>query len=308
MKFDLLSSLWLHEPHAETISRAVKELNLPHAQPAELASAYTDLFLLNVYPYGTIYTDFDGELNAPAAQQIADLFEAHNYHPSELNLVGAADHVGLCLGFLLHLASTDTEYFGSTRRLVSEWIPICCLAVEREPSAHPFYRALARLTRDTLLKQNEAPLRVAPNDPFAISDLLSADEVRLRDLVNFFLAPARCGMFLSRSRLGQMAKQLGRRLPFGSRFEVAESLFASAGEAETLDQLISMLKDEVGVWASEYQSWAETYPTWKPFGVEWLNRTTNATRTLEGMREMMATDGVTDVTDEATQTSVTSAT
>ena len=93
------SPLWLHEPTAETISRAVKELNLPHADPNELASAYTDLFLLNVYPYGTVYTDFDGELNAPAAQQIADLFEAHNYHPPELNEVGAADHVGLCLGF-----------------------------------------------------------------------------------------------------------------------------------------------------------------------------------------------------------------
>jgi hypothetical protein len=124
--------------------------------------------------------------------------------------------------------------------------------------------------------------------------LLSAEEVRLRDIVRFFLAPARCGVFLSRARLGQIGKMVGTRLPFGSRFEVAESLFASAGEAEILDKLISLLKDEVEAWASEYQSWAETYPAWKPLSDVWLSRTANATRTLEGMREMMATDFIGD--------------
>ena len=94
-------------------------------------------------------------------------------------------------------------------------------------------------------------------------------------------------MFLSRSRLGQIGKSLGTRLPFGSRFEVAESLFASAGEAEILDRLTSTLKDEVEVWTDEYQGWAEKYPTWKPFSEAWLSRTVNATRTLDEMRQMM---------------------
>ncbi|MBI4632017.1 MAG: molecular chaperone TorD family protein [Chloroflexi bacterium] len=291
MTLQLLSHLWLHEPNAEMISRAVKELNLPHANPDEIASAYTDLFLLNVYPYGTVYTDFDGELNAPAAQQIADLFEAHNYRPPELNEVGAADHVGLCLGFLTQ--HSDTECFENTRCLLLEWIPICCLAVEREPSSHPFYRALATFTRDHLLTRSpitnyHLPISIPQSFDFAQDkSLISDDEVRLRDIVRFFLAPARCGTFLSRSRLGQIGKVLGTRLPFGSRFEVAESLFASAGEAEILDRLISTLKDEVEAWEDEYQSWAEKYPAWKPFSEVWLSRTTNATRTLEGMRQMM---------------------
>ena len=285
----LLSSLWLHEPDAETISRAAKELGSPPADHAEIATAYTDLFLLNVFPYGTVYTDHDGELNAPAAQQIADLFEAHHYQPKELNEVGAADHLGLCVGFLSHLANTDTEYFENTRCLLLEWIPTCCLAVEREPSAHPFYQALAAHTRNHLLSppitNYHLPISI-PQSP------ISDDEVRLRDLVRFFLAPARCGMFLSRSRLGQIGKSLGTRLPFGSRFEVAESLFASAGEAEILDRLISTLKDEVGTWASEYQRWGELYPSWKPFGEMWLSRTANATRTLDEMRRMMNVEAV----------------
>ena len=51
----------------------------------------------------------------------------------------------------------------------------------------------------------------------------SSEELRhlTADIVRFFLAPARCGMFLSRSRMGQMARALQMRLPFGSRFEVA---------------------------------------------------------------------------------------
>ncbi|MEK7441426.1 MAG: molecular chaperone TorD family protein, partial [Chloroflexota bacterium] len=232
MSLQLLSHLWLHEPNAETISLAVKELNLPHADPDELASAYTDLFLLNVYPYGTVYTDIDGELNASGAQQIADLFETHSYHPPELNEVGAADHVGLCLGFLDQLS--DTECLEDTQCLLLEWIPICCLAVERELSAHPFYQALAAHTRDHLLS---LPVTNYQLPVLNLQSLISNDEIRLRDIVRFFLAPARCGMFLSRSRLGQIGKSLGTRLPFGSRFEVAESLFASAGEAEILDRL-----------------------------------------------------------------------
>lgn len=178
--------------------------------------------------------------------------------------------------------------FREARIFGLDWIPVCCLAVEREPSVHPFYRALAKQTCDHLLTSH--PIT---NYQLPITNLqspISNDEVRLRDLVRFFLAPARCGIFLSRSRLGQIGKVLGTRLPFGSRFEVAESLFASAGEAEILDRLISALKDEVDMWASEYQNWAEKYPTWKPFGEVWLSRTANAAHTLEGMRKMMMVD------------------
>ena len=91
-----LSSLWLHEPDAATITRAVRELGLPSADPNDLAMAYADLFLLNVSPYGTVFTDEWGELNGASAQYIAGLYEAHGYHPPELTEVAAPDHLGLC--------------------------------------------------------------------------------------------------------------------------------------------------------------------------------------------------------------------
>jgi TorA maturation chaperone TorD len=277
----LLSHLWLHEPDADAITHAVAELGLPPATTDELASAYADVFLLNVYPYGTAFTDPSGELNGPAAQQIAALYEAHGYQPPELNAVGAPDHVGLCLGFLGELGELEI------RELSLDWIAVCCLAVERESAAPPFYRALANITREALFAHQAH--HALPSAPITNSPILQfsdpQEELSLRDLLRFFLAPAHCGMFLSRSRLGQMAKELGLRLPFGSRFEVAEMLFASAGEAGQVEQLIAALEVEVETWETAYHSWAGQWP----FADIWLARTTNARRTLAAMRQILAT-------------------
>ena len=90
----LLSNLWLHEPDESMLALAREGFALPAvASTAELAMAYTDLFLLNVYPYGTAYTDAWGELNTPEARSIRAKFEAHGYRPKELLETGAPDHL-----------------------------------------------------------------------------------------------------------------------------------------------------------------------------------------------------------------------
>jgi len=299
----LLSHLWLHEPDAAAIARANRELGLPSAEPAELAQAYADIFLLNLPPYGTVFTDAYGELNGPDAQRAAALYEAHGYRPPELTSVGAPDHLGLCLGFLawceekrLETITPEAKWSG-VRDFVSSllsWAPLCCQAVEREPSAHPFYRTLAMRTcewlmagRRWLIGGDEAPY--APSPMLHFSNLSSDDEVSLRSLLHFFLTPMRCGVYLSRSRWGQMALDLGRRLPFGSRFEVAEMLFASAGEAGQIEPLLTLLEAEVEAWAAEYRALAEKYPAWRPNAETWLARTAGATRTLSEMRELALT-------------------
>ena len=282
----LLSSLWLHEPVAETAARAVDELGLPSADPSELALAYTDIFLLNVPPYGTVFTHAFGELNGPEAQRAAQAFETCGYHPPELGEVGAPDHLGLWLGLLAHANATGLEAATALPDLLA-WAPVCCLSVEREPAAHPFYRALAATTRDTLLARRQGQL-TDYQQPFAISHGLAADdEVTLRDIVRFFLIPARCGVYLSRARLGQLAKTIGLRLPFGSRFGVAEALFTAAGEAEHIELLLRGLTAEVEAWASEYRAWTTQFPAWRPGADAWLRRTAQAVQTLAAMRHLV---------------------
>lgn len=286
--YALLAHLWLHEPDAETAARAVSELGLPPADPAELASAYAEVFLLNVPPYGTVFTDPEGEMNSAEAQRVGALFEAHGYYPPELNSVGAPDHVGLCLGFMGYLKERGLEI----GELGLDWAPTACLAIERQPSAHPFYRALANQTRAALLKHSKT---LEPKPQPVISNLElpiahpSNDETSLRDIVRFFLAPARCGLFLSRSRLGRMANDLDLRLPFGSRFDVAEVLFAATGESGLVERLIDALEAEVREWGLAYRQWGDEYPVWRPFAEVWLERIGTAARTLAEMRERAMT-------------------
>jgi TorA maturation chaperone TorD len=285
----LLSHLWLHEPDDDTIQRAHLELGLPLAASIDLAAAYADLFLLNVYPYGTVFTDLDGGLNGAGARRIEALYEAHNYRPIELTQVAAPDHVGVWLGFLAH-AEKRLETAKRPREIGDylvdelEWIPVCCLAVEREPTSHPFYRALASKTRETLLTQHtQSPVTnlhlPAITDPF--------DEIHLRDLVRFFLAPARCGMFLSRSAFGKLANSIGLRLPFDSRLDVATMLFEVAGENDRVSGLIGRLEVEVAAWTTAYQKWQAEYPAWQPFAECWLDRLDNARQRLTLMREIV---------------------
>ncbi len=291
--FQLLSSLWLHEPDAEILTR-VRDFgeitaSLPDADPSALAPAYADLLLLNVYPYGTAYTDEWGELNTPEAQRMTGLYEQYGYHPAELSEVGAPDHLGLCLGLLDHLpaAAWQGEDDGVRMRYLYQlatWAPICCFAAERDPSAHPFYRALAALTREVLVAAVR-PSAFNLERPTSMLQPVGA-ELRLRDVVRFLLVPARCGMVLSRSRFGALANGLGLRLPFGSRLEVCEWLFTGVGEGERVRALLEAIQVESNVWAGAYRAWAEQYPGWRPIAQTWLARLAETQRLLSEMQEL----------------------
>ena len=276
VSFDRLSRLWLREPDAS------------------MASAYTDLFLLNVSPYGTTFTDPSGELNGPAAWRAARRYEERDYRPAELAEVGAPDHVGLCLGFLAHLervGGKDPEFSSS----LLDWVPICCLAVEREPSAHPFYGELAAVTRKRLLEEAHGSLPTV-SEPGPDFD---EDEVGLSRIVRYLLAPARSGLYLSRAKLGQLAKTTGMRLPFGSRVDVARLLFQTAGENGQVGAVLDLLGDELSAWEAAYRSWAEEHPHWKSAAGGWLGRTGETRRLLGEMRETLENPPDVEYADES---------
>lgn len=281
----LLSRLWLREPDASALAECRQFVSLaPHiTDPAELASAYTDLFLLNVYPYGTVFTDPSGELNASGAWSAAERFEARGFRPRELSEAGAPDHMGLLLGFLDHLSGDsrkEPELFAD----FAQWGPLCCFAVEREASAHPFYRALASATRGHLMDL-AAPLRDSSEElPIAPG---FEEEIALSDIVRFLLAPARSGLFLSRAKLGRLAKALGMRLSFASRFEVAQLLFGTAGETGRVEELLEAISVEASKWEAAYREWARQAPSWAPCASRWLERIAATRLLLQEMRQTL---------------------
>jgi putative dimethyl sulfoxide reductase chaperone len=295
----LLSRLWLREPDSATLAAARELPSLaPHAgdEPAAMAAAYADLFLLNVSPYGSTFTDPSGELNGPSTGRAARCYEDRGFRPPELFEVGAPDHVGLGLAFLDHLArggETDVEFSAS----LLEWVPVCCLAVEREPSAHPLYEAVALLTRRRLLENLSEPPAHGGNDADPSDE--GEEEMGISRIVRFLLTPARSGLYLSRAKLGQLARRAEMRLPFGSRFDVARLLFQTAGESEKVGTVLDLLGDELSEWETAYRSWADEQPHWKGVAGRWLGRTGEARRLLGRMREILESPPDFEYADES---------
>jgi TorA maturation chaperone TorD len=297
----LLSRLWLHEPDAAALdewrAHAASGMPLPAASDlGELHAAYAELFLLNVWPYCTVFTDAWGEINTSDARRVAADFEAAGYAPPELSEVGAPDHLGLCLGFLGCAANSPQDTHGKFLAQVAAWAPVCCFAAEHDPVAHPFYRALAGWTREAVMAEMQTRLAGYPdaglNRRDAETSGLPGDEWRLRHIVRFWLTPARCGLFLSRARLGGMGRALGLQLPFGARRDVGAWLFSGAGEGGRLFDLLAQLRAETGAWADAYDAWAERWPAWHVHARAWRARIDAARRLLDEM-ERQAREGVT---------------
>jgi len=288
----LLAELWLHEPDRTTIGQAQRELGLPAADPADLAVAYVDLLLNSVYPYGTSFTDAWGEINTPEAEQMYAWFAECGFDSLALLEVGAPDHIGVCLQFLAHTLDAPCIPFNTQ---LLRWAPALCVAIMREPGAHPFYETLAKRTCDVLLRLNLPvdhrwldSLRIDPIPP-PIGGAADADderEVRLKDIVRFLLIAERSGMFLSRARLGYLANSLGIRLPFLPRFDLGELLFVSAGEVGRLGDLLAALEGEIAGWRAAYADLAQAWPAWAIYAELWRARLDNCAALLQAMRRM----------------------
>jgi hypothetical protein len=245
------------------------------------SAAYTEVLLLNVYPYASLYRDTPAELNGPSSLWAAGRFAAAGFAPPELDTIAAPDHVGLCLEYLA--GAGDTDFL----RFCLEWIPAFTLAAGREPAADLRLRSLAQETTRALLGQAGDGLEPLPSGP-AAAESPDSGEVRLFDVVRYLLTPAECGFFLSRSRLGRMAREIGLRLPFSARFDVAENLFASAGEAERVRELLAALERERESWEAAYEALAREHPGWAAFSALWRGRTAGARDRLSEMENLLS--------------------
>src|SRR5262249_45407638 len=136
-----------------------------------------------------------------------------------------------------------------------DWIPVCALAVERQPGADAFFGSMAVATRKALLARAE---RAAPSsvafDSERLPEFEGDEEIGLSRVVRRLLAPAESGFFLSRSRLGALALEAGLRLPFGSRHDVARALFEAAGESGRVGTVLGAIGEEADSWDAAYHA------------------------------------------------------
>lgn len=82
----------------------------------------------------------------------------------------------------------------------------------------------------------------------------------LRDVVELLNAPARSGLFLSRTTLKRLAQSLDLRIGILNRGQMLENLFREAGRQARLPELLDLLEDEAKAIQQRYADWNCAYP------------------------------------------------
>ena len=297
----LLSRLWLREPDSLALAAARGLPSLaPHAdEPAEMAPAYTDLFLLNVYPYGTAFIDPSGELNGPAAWQSRATLREPGLSPAGTFRSWRARSRRPLPG--ISRTSRKRRAGGPRVLFLSPGVGPDLLSCRRTGALRPslLLRAVAAATRRRLMEDIPESVSQAsePEESAPQSTHPEEEEVGLSHIVRFLLAPARSGLFLSRARLGQLARAAGMRLPFGSRFDVARMLYQTAGEGGKVGTVLDLLGAELAVWEAAYRAWAEEHRRWAPLAARWLHRTGETGRMIAQMRKILENPPELEYTD-----------
>ena len=213
-------------------------------------SAYTELFVFQLYPYASVYVGAEGMLGGEARDRVAGFLAAVGHAvPSE------PDHLALLLGAYAGLCEAERNEADARRRervrsarrallwehLLS-WLPVYLDKVGRV--APRFYRRWAETVRAALDAeagelgaQAELPLhlREAP----ALAD---PREAAPEEFLKTLLAPARSGLILVRDDLARAARDLGTGVRAGERLFALRSLVGQDAAA-TLDWLAREAED-----------------------------------------------------------------
>ncbi|MBV8857272.1 MAG: molecular chaperone TorD family protein [Acidobacteria bacterium] len=215
-------------PDRPGVARVAEALGLGELPEA---SAYTDLFVFQLYPYASVYVGAEGMLGGEARDRVAGFLAALGRDvPAE------PDHLALLLGAYAGLAEAEGASPGGRRESLRRarrallwehllsWLPVYLDKVERV--APHFYRRWAEMLRAALDAEAEtlgAPetlplhLREAP----AVAD---PREAAPEEFLKSLLAPARSGLVLVRDDLARAAREIGTGVRAGERLFALRSL------------------------------------------------------------------------------------
>jgi TorA maturation chaperone TorD len=219
----------LAEPPAAEHARLAALLRLP-AVPT--SAEFTELFVMQLPPYASIYLSEDGMLGGDARDRVAGFWRALGLAPPS-----EPDHLTALLGLQASIAereSTATVEDQAVRarhaRHALFWEHIACwlppyLLRAREVAA-PAYAAWADLLLGAL--DAEARMLGAPaSTPLhlrVLDDMAGAADVSFDEFTGLALSPARTGAILARADFARAARELGLGLRAGDRRFVLRAL------------------------------------------------------------------------------------
>lgn len=302
--YRLLAELFAAEPDEELLTLAATVPALaPHATD-EAARRYTDVFVINAYPFASVYLEPDGAIDGERAGFTRGVLEALGL---AVEPAIAADHVAVLLAALAALLEREAADANALhtdrarhaqRALLAEhllpWAPHFLDVVERVDDG--LYRAAAALTRRLLIghagllfagRVDARPAqtggarrdrgRPAPPAPDPVRARVRTGpgtssgpqpEAPLMRLTG----PARCGFFLSRADIVGVASELGLAIRFGGRIFMLESVVQAAAQTDrgaTLQAaLVRFALERRGV----LEDWSAALPALAPLWHDALGR------------------------------------
>jgi len=243
-------AVFAEPPGRAGLGRVAEALGLG---PLPEASAYTDIFLFQLYPYASVYLGDEGMLGGEARDRVAGFLKALGQEPPQ-----EPDHLATMLGAYASLCASEAaagagregEHFRGARRAflwehLLSWLPV--YLDKLKSVAPPFYRAWAGLLGEAL-NSEAASLGAQGALPLHLREaggLADPRESSSEEFLKTLLAPARSGVVLVRDDLARAARELGTGVRAGERTFALRSLMGQDAAA-TLDWLAA----EADAWES----------------------------------------------------------
>jgi hypothetical protein len=272
----------LCEPPGSEHAHLAAVLDLPGPPSAE---AYVDTFLLQAYPYASVYLGPEGMLGGDARDRVAGFWRALGFVPPP-----EPDHLAALLGLYAVLIEAEDHEPDAARAVLRRasrrallwehllsWCPVYLDKVAA--IATPGYRAWAALLARVLVEEAR---HVGPQErlPLALreADGLPPPDDTAGDWVKALLAPVRSGLLVTRADLARCAHGLDLGLRLGERAYILRALIEQDAGAT-----VAWLADEADAAAVRYGSLAPELGSVTAF---WRARAETTARTV---RETLAT-------------------
>jgi TorA maturation chaperone TorD len=234
-------------------ARLARLLGLPGTP---LPHEHTDLFVLNLYPYASVYTGDEGMIGGEAQDRAAGLWRA-------LHLVPPAEPDHLTALLALHATIIDRERTETdpARRALWRQARKACLwehlaswlfpyLDKLEEVAPPAYQVWGRLLRDAVSAEivemgpaDRLPLHLRQATPLAGPD----DAAGAETWIGALLAPIRSGMIITRADLARAAADAGLGLRAGERRFALKALLA-----QDAGRVLRWLAAEAEIWIDRH--------------------------------------------------------
>jgi TorA maturation chaperone TorD len=293
--YEFFSHLYRHGPTQEQLPliKAIPELaeTLPDPFDADQsAAAYQTLFGFNVFPYESSLLDLSRSLGGEISDAVLRCYEEVGFDVE--NSAEPPDHIANELALLAFCSAQEATLWGQgdmdairylrdwQQRFLADhllrWIAPFAQAVRAE--ADPFYSELVEMTLE-LVASHYADLSegAAPLQPFELPpppQLLGSEQIGLKEIADYLIAPFHSGIFLSRGAIERLARQTDLPRGFGGRGQMLTNLLRSAARYGQFPTTIGELEALVQSWIEGYQTDGLTFPPLEGFILPWINHAT----------------------------------